>query len=237
MNTIYLVYRGSRAHGTSVSDIDDVDRIGACIADKSAYLGFKHFEQKETFEGENDTVIYEIRKFCRLLLQSNPNVLSSLWVTEDDVLDIAPGWVWLYRDRELFSSKRVYQSFCGYARSQQKKMQRVDYEGYSASKRAEMRRTHGYDTKHAGHLIRLLRMGCEFLETGVLHVRRSDAQELIDIKLGKWSLEKITREAEQLYARAERAYEKTVLPNEPQHEEVERRLIAGLEHELLSRFA
>ena len=32
--------------------------------------------------------------------------------------------------------------------------------------RAELERQHGYDTKHAMHLIRLMRMGLEVLETG-----------------------------------------------------------------------
>ena len=38
--------------------------------------------------------------------------------------------------------------------------------------RAELERQHGYDTKHAMHLIRLMRMGLEVLETGDLGVRR-----------------------------------------------------------------
>jgi len=40
----------------------------------------------------------------------------------------------------------------------------------------------GFDTKHAMHLIRLLRMAREILETGVVHVKRPDAEELSAIR-------------------------------------------------------
>lgn len=39
----------------------------------------------------------------------------------------------------------------------------------------------GYNAKNAAHLIRLLRMGIEFLTEGTLYVERADAPELLDI--------------------------------------------------------
>lgn len=48
-------------------------------------------------------------------------------------------------------------------------------------KRRELVRRVGYDAKNAAHLIRLLRMGIEFLTEGTLHVERADATELLDI--------------------------------------------------------
>jgi len=55
-----------------------------------------------------------------------------------------------------------------------------------ARKRRELVRRLGYDAKNAAHLIRLLRMGIEFLTEGTLHVERVDAPELLDIKHGAW---------------------------------------------------
>lgn len=49
----------------------------------------------------------------------------------------------------------------------------------------------GYDTKHAMHLVRLMRMGEEILTTGQVLVKRPDAQELLDIRAGKWTLEEL----------------------------------------------
>jgi len=50
------------------------------------------------------------------------------------------------------------------------------------AKRKSLVEKFGYDTKNAAHLILLLRMGIEFLSVGVLHVKRHDAQELLEIK-------------------------------------------------------
>ncbi len=59
----------------------------------------------------------------------------------------------------------------------------------------------GYDTKHAMHLVRLLRMGYEILTTGDLLVRRPDAQELLSIRAGKWSYEQVVGYADEMVAK------------------------------------
>ena len=59
----------------------------------------------------------------------------------------------------------------------------------------------GYDTKHAMHLIRLLRMGYEILTEGELRVRRPDTTELLDIRAGKWSYEQVTEYADEMVAK------------------------------------
>ncbi len=58
--------------------------------------------------------------------------------------------------------------------------------------RAALESHHGYDTKHAAHLVRLLRMGREILLTGEVHVWRGpggpgDAEELLAIRAGAWA--------------------------------------------------
>jgi len=50
--------------------------------------------------------------------------------------------------------------------------------------RAELERRYGYDTKHAMHLIRLLRMAVEVLSTGEVVVRRPDAEDLRAVRRG-----------------------------------------------------
>ncbi|MGH9423302.1 MAG: hypothetical protein ACRD3J_25235, partial [Thermoanaerobaculia bacterium] len=62
----------------------------------------------------------------------------------------------------------------------------------------------GYDVKNAAHLVRLLRMGVESMLTGELQVRRPDAAELIEIKSGKWPLDKVVEEAQRLFAEVKR---------------------------------
>ena len=94
--------------------------------------------------------------------------------------------------------------------------------GYMGQKRRELVRLVGYDAKNAAHLIRLLRMGIEFLTEGTLHVERADATELLDIKRGAWPLEKVKAEAERLFQLAQEAYVRSTLPPEPDRERAER---------------
>lgn len=57
------------------------------------------------------------------------------------------------------------------------------------AKRSELESKNGYDTKHAMHVVRLLRTAEEALTTGEIQVRRPDAQELLAIRNGAWSYE------------------------------------------------
>lgn len=78
--------------------------------------------------------------------------------------------------------------------------------------RAALERAHGYDTKHGMHLMRLLRTGLELLETGELHVRRPDAEELRRVRAGALSYEDLVAEAEALAARMQRRASQSALP-------------------------
>jgi hypothetical protein len=57
--------------------------------------------------------------------------------------------------------------------------------------RAEIEAKFGYDTKHAMHLIRLMRMCREILTEGQVIVRRPDAEELLEIRNGSWTYEQL----------------------------------------------
>ncbi len=94
--------------------------------------------------------------------------------------------------------------------------------GYMGQKRRELVRRVGYDAKNAAHLIRLLRMGIEFLTEGTMHVERADAPELLDIKRGAWPLEKVKAEAERLFQLSQEAYVRSSLPPEPDASRAER---------------
>jgi predicted nucleotidyltransferase len=63
------------------------------------------------------------------------------------------------------------------------------------------------NTKHAMHLVRLLRMGQEILTKGTLTVRRHDAQELLAIRNGKWTYDELMAHVDPLQAELEGIYE------------------------------
>ena len=82
--------------------------------------------------------------------------------------------------------------------------------------RSELEEEFGYDTKHAMHLVRLLRMGEEALEEGVLKVKRPDAEELLEIRAGAWTYEECVDYAEQMNELIQgKLYKTTDLPKKP----------------------
>lgn len=74
--------------------------------------------------------------------------------------------------------------------------------------RSELEEKHGYDTKHASHAIRLMRMGLEILKFGIVNVyRHEDREELLAIRNGAWAYERILEEAKKLDDEAELIYQ------------------------------
>ncbi|HXJ29519.1 MAG TPA: nucleotidyltransferase domain-containing protein [Gemmatimonadales bacterium] len=97
-----------------------------------------------------------------------------------------------------------------------RKLHHEHFSGYMGEKRKAMVRKYQYDVKNAAHLIRLLRMGIEFLETGQLQVfRTTDADELKRIKRGGWSLDQVKAQAERLFGGIEEARARSALPSQP----------------------
>lgn len=78
--------------------------------------------------------------------------------------------------------------------------------------RAELETKFSFDTKHALHLVRLMRMGCEILEGKGVIVRRPDATELLDIRNGKLSYDEIVAIADGYEKKLEVLYESSKLP-------------------------
>jgi uncharacterized protein len=83
--------------------------------------------------------------------------------------------------------------------------------------RAELEEKFGYDTKHAAHLVRLLRMCLEILETGEVFVDRTsiDAEELKDIRRGAWSFPQLKEYASKMDEKAGELYETSTLQRSP----------------------
>jgi len=81
--------------------------------------------------------------------------------------------------------------------------------------RAEMERKFGFDRKHATHLVRLIRLAREILETGEVHVYRPDAEELRAIRAGAWTYEQIVEFAEKEDVALVEAAKNSKLPKIP----------------------
>jgi uncharacterized protein len=112
----------------------------------------------------------------------------------------------MQREREYASAMVHFQQYEAW-----KKNRNVD--------RAALEAKHGYDTKHAGHLVRLLRMGKEILLTGKVNVWRGDidADDILAIRNGEWEYDRLVEWADAADAELSALYNerKYVVPKQP----------------------
>lgn len=87
--------------------------------------------------------------------------------------------------------------------------------------RAALEAEYGYDTKHAAHLVRLMRMGLEALTTGEVRVKRPDAAELVAIRDGALSYDALLAQAASLQQQVDHAAASTALPKDLDRDQVD----------------
>lgn len=229
--SILTTYRGSIAHGTyepttELKSTDDRDAISICVPPLDYYFGLREFGSRGTEEIREDpwdVVIYESRKAIKLLAKGNPNILGMLWMPDHLIIHRTVAGQMLIEHRHLFATKASFHPFRGYAQDQMRKMNTPGkFLGYMGPRRRALVEHFGYDTKMAAHLIRLLRMGGEFLKSGEMLVERPDAKELMAIKRGEWELERVKEEARRLERNIESAYEQSTLPEGPDWDAINR---------------
>lgn len=351
--TIFVTIAGSHAHGTARAG-SDLDLRGVFVTPLPLRLSL--FERSEQYEGPltdrlreivlprlgahptakrlhggaAECVLYDVAKFIGLCAAANPNALELLFADPEDWLYDTPAWRRLHDDRRMFLTRKVQQTFLGYAMSQLKRIRthrswllhppahkprranfglpesstigredqvRIEqairdrvrsygiddldmpkhlrtalqerlesfwhdtlgatdeelaahlravatrsldlpaevvsalnaerkyraamknwgsYQTWKAQRnpvRAGLERRHGYDTKHAMHLVRLMRMGLEVVRSGELRVRRPDANELSAIRDGALSYEELIEQAEALERQMIEAAAKSELPS------------------------
>jgi len=193
-HTILLCEVGSTAHGIDVGS-DDRDEMGVCLEGPETTIGLGTFEQSiyrsaairegrhdaRSQAGDLDRVIYSARKFCRLALKGNPSVQVLLF--QDPIMATEVG-MQLQDMRDLFASLRVVRAFMGYMEEQTARLE--GRRGQKSVKRPELIERYGYDTKYAGHIIRLGMQGVAYATTGEIPVPLPphNAREVRDVRTG-----------------------------------------------------
>jgi len=119
-NIIYLTISGSIGYGTNL-DNSDIDLRGVAIERKENLYGFQSFEQFE--DTETDTVIYGLKKFVSLALKGNPNILELLGTKDEQLIYMNKYGETLRKNKELFLSKRIVNTFGNYATAQLRRLQ------------------------------------------------------------------------------------------------------------------
>jgi predicted nucleotidyltransferase len=119
-NLLYAVVSGSQAYGTARPDSDQ-DVRGVFVPTLDYFYGLNEIEQVEV-PGE-DTTYYTLKKFVKLAMNLNPNIIELLFVPEDCILYMHDTFKPIYEARQEFLSQRAVHTYTGYAISQLKRLE------------------------------------------------------------------------------------------------------------------
>ncbi|MBG0565981.1 nucleotidyltransferase domain-containing protein [Actinoplanes aureus] len=196
---------GSRAYGLDGPGSDH-DRRGVFVAPTRSFWSLD--KPPAHVEGPLDEQFsWEIERFCVLATQANPTVLEVLW--SPLVETVTPDGSQLLAVRDAFLSRRVAETYGGYARDQ---LARV------VSRRE---RTGETNHKQAMHMIRLLLAGAHVLRTGQVLVDVSHLRDrLLAVRRGDVPWPEVTAWADRLQADLADAAAGTHLPQHPDRDRV-----------------
>jgi predicted nucleotidyltransferase len=211
-NTILRVLTGSQAYGTSVEDgkPSDRDEKGVCIEPLEVFMGFNGFEQFEyrsaeertgikdakSEAGDLDLVIYSLRKFLRLALKGNPQIVEMFFLKT--YLRCDANGMKLQELAPYIVSRSCGNAYLGYMNAQLQRL--LGERGQKGVNRPELVEKYGYDTKYAMHIVRLGLQGVELLQTGHLSLPLPDEQSrlLRGIRQGELSLQEVLEKSKTL---------------------------------------
>src|SRR5262249_49245201 len=71
---------------------------------------------------KTEAVVFDLAKFLRLCAAANPNALEVLFADERDWLYETPAWRRLHAERQRFLTRKVQQTYLGYAMAQLRKI-------------------------------------------------------------------------------------------------------------------
>jgi len=241
-NIQYETIMGSTAYGVS-SESSDVDLYAFTIPPKGYVfphtVGFipgfgknppnfnvyqEHHIQHN--DKEYDVAVYGIVKYFSLLMDNNPNLIDSLFTRDQSVTYASKIGQMVKDNRSIFLHKGAWHRFRGYSYAQMKRMnnKKVDPD----SKRYESIMKHGYDVKHAYHIIRLLDEVEQILSDYDIDLMKNNDQ-LISVRNGEWTLDEVEEYFKTKEKRLEQLYQDSTLQKYPDEEKIKQLLINCLE--------
>lgn len=127
----------------------------------------------------------------------------------------------------LFCNIESYSAYCKEYREYWEWVEKRNEHRYSGNQK------HGkdYDAKNMMHTIRLLQVAEEIFRDGKLNVRRSNREQLLNIKSGHWEYDELLLKADKIMGNIETYYAKSALQKEVNMEYVASILI-GMRNEL-----
>lgn len=242
-STDYEVIMGSTAYGVS-TDFSDLDiyamtispleyifpeRFGGYIHGFSKNINdFKVFQKhhyphtSSTFgDVEVDMNVYNITHYFRLTMDNNPNMLDSLFVPDNMILNISPIGQLMRDNRDMFLSKKLYYTYFGYAHKQMSKAKNKN--PIEGSKRKAITDKFGWDVKFGYHTVRLALQAEYALNNGTM-ILDNNVDILKDIREGKWTLQDLQEWIIDKENSVKQLYETSDLRHSPDENEIKKLL-------------
>lgn len=112
-----IIFRGivgSQSYGLA-TETSDIDYKTIYIQSNEDILSNSYIPQVDI---SKDDVAYEIRRFLELVSTGNPNVLELLFLPKNCILETSQQYDYLRTHRNVFLTKKCYETYSGYAKTQ-----------------------------------------------------------------------------------------------------------------------
>lgn len=226
--TILRCEAGSTVLGLSTGS-GDRDELGICVEDPEYVIGLKRFEQyvyrtaadgERSGPGDLDLTVYSLRKWCSLALKGNPTIITMLFVPDSACMVLTPTAEALRDLSWAFASRQAGNAFLGYMQQQRQRL--MGERGQRNVKRPELEAAHGYDTKYAGHIMRLGYQGIEYLRTGSISVpmHATEREAVLAVRNGEVDLNEVLSRTGYLEAELKELLDSSPLQPEPDFDAV-----------------
>jgi predicted nucleotidyltransferase len=181
--------------------------------------------QFDFIEGLEESAKIEIRSMMEEMLGELKITSEQHWMSAARKIGLSDNFIdIMQRERQYTGAKREWDQYQNWKKTRN-------------PTRAALEEKYGYDTKHAYHLVRLIRMCREVLTTGKVIVKRPDREELLSIRNGAWSYEKLIEFADSEEKSLNELYMTcNVLPKTPDRELLDK-LCIKLVEKSLSRYS
>lgn len=198
------------------------------IIPQDQFLAAKAEIQKE-LERFNLDFLEGFREDQRIAIHNAmEDILAELQITTEDQwlsaarkIGLSDNFIaFMQREREYEARKREWSQYTHWREERNEK-------------RALLEEKFGYDTKHAYHLVRLIRMCEEILTSGEVIVRRPDFKELLEIRNGAWKYEYLIEYSESKNKSFDKLCRETnAVPDQPDMEFLDNLCIGAIERML-----
>jgi uncharacterized protein len=215
---IHLFIGGSELHGAKVQGTDDLDIYGVYIEPPEMILGLEtlpHFvwstagDERRNGPNDIDVTLYSLKKWAGLACKGNPTALHFLFA---EGVTGHPMWKKISDSKNVFLSRGCVKQFVGFADDQLKRMTGKKGRG-KKGQRPEIEAKYGYDVKAGMHTLRLLYECKELVSQGSITLPRPERGLLIQVRTGKYSMEKVLSMAQKLFEECEAAAKASPLPD------------------------